>query len=161
MSTEIEVVAYHEAGHALIAVLSGGRVQSVTIEPDDDDGPARTGDTQVRWSRRLSEREFALKAAKVALAGPVAEMLYSGEPLHPGLVPEWAHDWQAAWSAMAVVEPGERPRLQLLERCIGELYRLLDSEPHWSALADVADHLLAHETLEGDDIREIISPWLS
>src|SRR5579863_4685196 len=46
-----ELIAYHEAGHALMAVLLGGKVKQVTIEPDDDDGPARQGDTQVYWRR--------------------------------------------------------------------------------------------------------------
>ncbi len=46
-----EVIAYHEAGHALVAVLLGGKVKQVTIEPDDDDGPDRQGDTQVLWRR--------------------------------------------------------------------------------------------------------------
>lgn len=30
-----ELIAYHEAGHALMAVLLGGKVKQVTIEPDD------------------------------------------------------------------------------------------------------------------------------
>ena len=32
-----EIVAYHEAGHALMALLLGGKVKHATIEPDDDD----------------------------------------------------------------------------------------------------------------------------
>jgi len=34
-----ELIAYHEAGHALMAVLLGGKVQQVTIEPENDEGP--------------------------------------------------------------------------------------------------------------------------
>ena len=34
-----EISAYHEAGHAFVAVYVGARVRSVTIAPDRDDGP--------------------------------------------------------------------------------------------------------------------------
>src|SRR6187401_3483723 len=95
-----ELVAYHEAGHVLLAVLLGARIRSVTIEPDRDDGPERYGDTQILWPRgRWSAREQAEKDVQVALAGPVAEMIHSGDPFHPGFVAEWAADWQAAWMA--------------------------------------------------------------
>lgn len=91
----IELIAYHEAGHALVAYLLGGRVRQVTIEPDHDDGPRRGGDTQVIWRRtRADEVEFAKKSVQVHLAGPVAEMIYSGEPYHPAFIAEWAADWQ-------------------------------------------------------------------
>ena len=74
-----------------MALLLGGKVKHVTIEPDNDDGPDRQGDTQILWRRaRLSDKEFAQIAVQVSLAGPVAEMIYSGDPYHPGLVAEWA-----------------------------------------------------------------------
>ena len=44
-----EISAYHEAGHAFMAIYVGARVRSVTIEPDRDDGPERHADIQVEW----------------------------------------------------------------------------------------------------------------
>ena len=41
-----EVSAYHEAGHAFMAIYLGARVKSVTIELDWDDGPVHHGDVQ-------------------------------------------------------------------------------------------------------------------
>ena len=155
-----EETAYHEAGHALVATLLGGRVISVTIAPDDDDGPRRFGDTQVAWRRSLSERELRERGVQVALGGPVAEMLYTGDPFHPGLVAEWAGDWQSAWELAASLMPDERKRLSYLEDLTRQLHRLLDAEPHWSALAALADNLLAHETLERDEVREIVGEWM-
>ncbi len=156
----MEIHAYHEAGHAYVATLLGGRVTLVSIEPEDDDGPRRSGETRVTWSRKLSDREVCERAIPVALGGPVAEMLYTGDPYHPGCVAEWLQDWQMAWNQAATWLSDERERVHLLERITSELYRQLDSEPHWSAVAALADHLLAHETLEGPEVREILSEWV-
>jgi hypothetical protein len=156
-----ELIAYHEAGHALMALLLGGEVRTVTIEPDRDDGPDRQGDTQVLWRRAgTSDREFAKKAVQVSLAGPVAEMIYSGDPYHPGLVAEWAADWREAWAAAAGLHPDERQRLAYLEQVSIRLYHQLKHDDAWAALAALADHLLAHETLEGEQVAEIVGQWL-
>jgi len=157
----MEITAYHEAGHAFMAMLLGGKVRSVTIEPDNDDGPERFGDTQVIWRKsRYSERELCEYSIQVSLAGPVAEMLYSGDAYHPGLVAEWAHDWQSAWELAKPLFADHRRRLDYLERVTGQLYQLLDSEPNWSAVASLADNLLAHETLEHEEVKEIVGEWL-
>ena len=95
-----EQTAYHEAGHAFMASYLGGQVHTVTITPDRDDGPRRFGDTEVRWElSQYTDRQLRENAVRVALAGPVAEMLYRQEPYHPGLVGEWAADWRLAWEA--------------------------------------------------------------
>ncbi len=156
-----ELTAYHECGHALMAVLLCGEIKQVTIDPDNDDGPERFGDTQILWSRDSGDsKEFARKAVQVCLAGPVAEMVYSGDPWHPGLVAEWAHDWRQAWEAAAVLHADDRKRLAFLERVSVELHRLFKRENVWAALAALADHLLAHETMEGEEVVEIVGQWL-
>lgn len=154
-------IAYHEAGHALMAVLLGGKVRHVTIEPDDDYGPERQGDTQVLWLRSgISVRDFANKTIQVSLAGPVAEMIYTGDPYHPGLVGEWAADWNEAWEAAIAVHPNESKRLQYLEQVSIQLYHRLKEDELWAALASLADHLLAHETLDAEQVEEIVGEWL-
>lgn len=155
-----ELTAYHEAGHAWMAVLSGARVDVVTIDPAWDDGPQRFGDTQVAWQlSHFTERELAEKAVLVALAGPVAEMTYSGDPYHPGFVAEWADDWQNAWQAAAALIPNERLRLRWLEQQVALLREMLDSTHHWAALADIADLLLAHETIGGEEVVQCVRQW--
>jgi len=156
-----ELTAYHEAGHAWMAVLTGARVVSVTIEPDWDDGPERYGDTQVAWQRsRFSERELTESGVLVSLAGPVAEMAYHGDPYHPGFVAEWAEDWRAAWDGAAALLAKPSQRMAYLESETAKLRRLLDQENHWAAVAEIADQLLAHDRLEAEDVAACVRQWL-
>jgi ATP-dependent Zn protease len=37
---------------------------------------------------------------------------------------------------------------------------LLSRDEHWAALAAIADHLLAHETMEGEEVEDIMREWL-
>jgi ATP-dependent Zn protease len=156
-----EVSAYHEAGHALVAISVGARVRSVTIEPDRDDGPRRHAEIQVEWPIvRRADPKQSEKLALVALAGPVAEMLHTGDPYHPGLIAEWAEDWRFAWEAASDSYPDERARLAYLERTTADLHRWLSRDDRWAALAAIVDELLAHETLEGDTVEDIVRQWL-
>jgi hypothetical protein len=155
------LTAYHEAGHAFVAAYAGGRVLRVTIEPDDDDGPRRGGDTQVAWRRgALSEVQWREKLVLVALAGPVAEMVYRGEPFHPALVAEWSSDWRQASEAATPLAPDELRRTRLLEERTVGLHGLLSDDGHWEAVAGIADHLLAHGTLDEEMFAEIVENWL-
>ena len=155
-----DLTAYHEAGHAWMAVWVGARVRAVSIAPELDDRDERFGDTQVEW--RLSEfsaDELAAKSAWVALAGPAAEMAYRSEPYHPGLVAEWAEDWREAWQVVAALRPHERQRMQYLEQQTLQICRLFEDEANWAAVAEIADLLLAHEMLEGEQIEECVNRW--
>lgn len=156
-----DIDAYHEAGHAFMALYVGARVRSVTIDPVRDDGPERHADIQVEWPLdQFTRREFHEKSVLVALAGPVAEMIHSGEAYHPGFVAEWAADWQLAWEAAAPLQPAERQRLAYLEQTTARLHRLLNQDAVWAAVAAITDHLLAHDMLEGEEVEDIVRQWI-
>ena len=156
-----DLSAYHEAGHAFMATRVGARVCSITIEPEWDDGPDRFGDVKIEWPlSAFGPKELCEKMVLVALAGPVAEMIHSGEPYHPGHVGEWASDWAEAWQAAATLHVDERRRLAYLEQTTASLYRTMHRDDHWAALAAIVDSLLAHETLDGEQVAEIVGQWL-
>ena len=93
----METTAYHESGHTFVAYYLGGYVNCVTVDPDFDEGPARSGDVEVYWPTPFSSQRKAVFAqTQVALAGPAAEMVYLGEPWHPAFVKEWKADWETA-----------------------------------------------------------------
>jgi hypothetical protein len=158
--SEEEITAWHEAGHAFVAVYLGGHVQSLSIDPDYDDGPRRSGDVEIHWKMSgMSERELAEKSILVALAGPVAEMIHSGDPFHPATVAEWSQDWSVAWQTAAFIAD-KSIRLAMLEKTTIELHQILAREHHWSAIGAVVDHLLAYECLEGETVHEVIAEWI-
>lgn len=144
-----------------MAILLGARVRLVTIEPDWDDGPERFGEARIAWPlEQFTDRQLCESSILVALAGPVAEMIHTGEPYHPGFVAEWSADWSEAWKAAAALHANERRRLTYLEQTTTQLYQTMKRDDHWAALAAIVDNLLAHETLEGEQVEEIISTWL-
>lgn len=154
-----EWTAYHEAGHALMATLLGGSVHHVTIEPDNDDGPARYGDTLVSWPGFRDPRALLQAEILVLLSGPIAEMLYRGEPLHPGFVPEWAEDWRQAWERAGTFVAEPQRRLRQMEQWLKQLYQEFDRPAFWAAVAALADELLAHETLDQEMVEETVAQW--
>lgn len=155
-----DVTAYHESGHAFVAIAVGAVVHSLSIDPDWDDGPQRYGDVEIEWSAgKYNRQEYIENRVLVALAGPVAEMIYTGDPFHPAMVPEWKVDWENAWSNASEVHAEPQKRMKFLELKSAELYRILSRDINWSAIAVIADHLLAHETLEREQLEEILEDW--
>ena len=156
-----ETTAFHEAGHAFAAVMVGARVISVTIDPDANDLPDRFGDTEVGWDRQqFSDREFAEKFALVSLAGPVAEMIMTGDRWHPALLPEWAGDWNHAMHSAQQLFDDHQRCVQFLERMAVELHQVFSRDDVWSFIGAIVDDLMAHETLEGDQVHDIVDEWL-
>lgn len=153
MIDESELTAYHEAGHCVMAIVMGAEASIASIVPD---GERFYGQVEIRWpGRRTVQQELA-----VVLAGPVAEMIYSGEPYHPGLVAEWAQDWKRAWVLAKRLHAEDIPRLRFLERFVASLHSQLSTESYWAAIAGVSDLLLAHEEIEHEQISDEVAVWL-
>ena len=156
-----EVTSWHEAGHAFVAVYLGGDVQSLSIDPDWDDGPQRFGDTTVHWQAgRFTEQQLRENAVLVCLAGPVVEMLHKGDEFHPATVAEWSQDWRMAWQAADFIL-NQQQRMTFLEQVTKDLYRILSQSNHWAAIGALVDHLLAYEVMEGETVHEIVAEWVS
>jgi hypothetical protein len=151
------LTAYHEAGHALMAVVCGGRIVHVSITPPDDDGLARFGESIVQWPA-APVREIEMAELKVSLAGPIAELTYDGGRVAIGECPEFAADWQRAQLSASELKSG-RQQLALLVATEQELWGFFESENIWAATAAIADLLLAHDTIEHDDVADTWQFW--
>ncbi len=58
------------------------------------------------------------------------------------------------------LHPIERHRLEYLEQVSIQLYHRLKQDDLWAALASLADNLLAHDTLDCEQVEEIVEDWL-
>lgn len=162
MSNELSAVAYHEAGHAVAAVLLGGEVVQVTLEPENDGQlPNREGDVSIRWHHRgLTREDLLRREITVCLAGPAAEMLYAGERPHPSTVRQWRADWEIAWQLAGQFISEQTRRMRMLETLLASLCQMFDRDDCWQAVAETADQLEAFETLEGHQVSEIVYRWV-
>lgn len=158
---EISELAYHEAGHAVVAAWLGAEVVLVTLEPEDDDGPVRDGDTTIRWHRRgLSTSELMIRELMAVLAGPVFEMTYAGIDRHLDRHPPWDADWRLAQGLAAGLANSPAGAAKVIETTLGRIRELADQEPFWQTVAEVADLLEAHESVSGDEVHACLTRWL-
>jgi hypothetical protein len=137
-----------------MAVLCGAHARQATVAPDEEN---LFGKVDIQWQGRPS----LANELSVILAGPVAEMIYSGEPLHPGFVPEWFLDWQQAWAIARPRTTSDLRCLEMLEQIVAKLYRSLASDRVWAAIAAVQDLLSAHDDIVHEQIEYEVRAWLS
>ncbi|KAA5540478.1 cell division protein FtsH [Roseiconus nitratireducens] len=154
--------AYHEAGHAVIGYALGGHIESVGMYAEADEWlPERFGDCHVNWGPMDPHVDWQRQREILTiLAGPVAEMIYRSEKLHPAGFPPWQHDWHWAWQRSATWAPQPGPRRVLLESLIVWLHAHLSRDDCWAAVAAVADELLAHEYLDSDQLADTLAFWI-
>lgn len=151
------LTAYHEAGHAIMAVSYGGRIIHVSIDPPDDDGLKRFGESIVQWPRAAA-KDIEIAELKVSLAGPIAELTYDGARESIANCGEFAADWQQAVLSASRLKP-ERSRGNFLKEMERQVWDFFEDENVWAATCAVADQLLAHETIEHDEVADVWAFW--
>ena len=159
---EDEWTAYHEAGHAVVGFLLGGQIESVGMYAEADDVlPERFGDCRVNWGRVRVDCDWqAQREILTILAGPVAEMIYREEPLHPATYGPWQHDWHWAWQRAARLFAAAEQRMVFLGAAMQSLKDHFADDWCWAAVGAVSDELLAHEYLEADQLIDTLSFWV-
>jgi len=141
-------IAYHEAGHAVLAHFLQVRTVEVSIVAD---GSGRDG-----YTRHHASQMRALDAtarAIISLGGMAAQKLYC---------PRFSDDRggeddeRDAYDAVGHLARTRRETRVLLN-CLGECARALLSKPRlWRAVKAVAEALLAKKTLTGKEVDGII-----
>ncbi len=162
MDDDETLTAYHEAGHAVVGYVLGGRIESISLGGDGSgDLPRRFGDCRVDWGPIDASTDWHLqREIMTLLAGPVAEMIYRGEKLHPALFAPHAEDWRSAFERSEILAQDPQLRTRILEHLILQLHDQMKADDCWAAIAAVADQLLAHEFLDEDQLQETLAFWI-
>lgn len=159
-----DITAYHESGHAVMAVHLGGVVNSMSLRPEStvdwDDAFPRHGDTVVAWPRNVSPKQHAIREAHTALAGPVSETIYTGDNPLEMIHAESAADWHMATQHAMSLFPTQDNAVAFIVDSIDQLNTLLRGDEVWAAVAALADELLVHDQLESEQIHDTVGFWL-
>ena len=158
--TKIESTAYHEAGHAVAAIVQDLVIVSVTIEPDEDSlgsciGPGVFG---YEYAGDRERKRIARDCILVSYAGLQAEKHFNPE------AEEWRsdNDEENAFnmSREFSVLPrgcnyvGDELHCKYLTRLQRKAHRLIIR--HWQSVDAVAKAILKDKTLFHDQIKKII-----
>jgi hypothetical protein len=141
-----DLVSLHEAAHAVVAHMLGGHVRLVTIESEEE---GHEGHSEIAWPRSTPE-ELAALSARVALAGPLAELAHRGQDVleDPDVVASWEQDWREVTRAADLVEATLERREARIQTWMAEVRDLLEDPGIAERIARVADALSAHGTLD-------------
>ena len=138
--------AYHEAGHAVVALILGRPVQRVSILPDSQRlGVCEFGKGVVRPSEDWLEKEIL-----ISLGGIAAEARFTGNYGWDGA----AHDFQYV-HRLAVQRAGPRRAGRHLRRLLAKVEHLLADEGHWRAVELIVAELLCCGEISGRTARHL------
>jgi plasmid stabilization system protein ParE len=133
--------AYHEAGHAVMALALGRHVQRVSVLPNQQ----RLGHCEFKKGAFRPTKDALEAEVLILLGGLAAEARQTGE-----------YGWEAAsrdlrgvreLTELRAVTPRQVERLE--RRLLDKTEHLLDQPGVWSAVERIADELLRCTTLSG------------
>lgn len=146
VSPDVTATAYHEAGHAVVALALGRAVQRVSILP----GHAWLGRCEFQKGRVRPLEDWLEREILISLAGAAAEARHTG-----------AYAWDGASAdlravrRLAVQRAGERQAERLERRLLAKVEHLLNQAGHWQAVELIAVELLRRETISGRAVRHL------
>ena len=143
-----EATAYHEAGHAIVALVLGRPIERVTIQGN----ALRLGQVQMSNRRGTPIKDEVEVQALILLAGVVSEARRTG-----------VYNWRGAQQDMQGVRrlarfraSSEKQEERLQQRWLDKAEYLLDDEPTWQAVTEVARVLLEKKSLSGRAVAQIL-----
>jgi ATP-dependent Zn protease len=146
MSTPDAATAYHEAGHAVVALALGRPVHGVSILANRD----RLGQCEFRKGVYRPSEDWVEREILIALGGIAAEAIHSG-----------AYGWAEADRDLRYVRDlteqraGRRQAERLERRLLAKTEHLLAKPAHWRAVESIAAELLRRGEISGRAVRDL------
>ena len=141
-----EATAYHEAGHAVLALALGRPVDGVSILAASD----RLGSCAFRKPVFRPTEDWLEREILISLAGLAAEARHTGAYAWDGAARDVRHA-----HALAVQRAGARQAERLQRRLLAKAEHLLAQEVNWQAIEWIAAELLRLGRISGRAARHL------
>ena len=141
-----EVTAYHEAGHAVVALALGRPVHRVSVLPNRD----RLGQCEFRKAVFRPTEDWVEREILISLAGMAAEARHTG-----------TYGWDEAERDLRYVRrlvlqrSSERQAERVERRMLAKVEHLLADDGHWRAVELIAAELMKHGVISGRAARHL------
>lgn len=147
-STEVEIAtAYHEAGHAVVALALRCPVERVSILPNQ----VRLGQCKVKKGVHGPLKDAVETEILILFGGLCAEARHTGD-----------YDWNAAGHDLQTIRgliqsrpSGPRQIDRYERRLMDKAEHLLDQPGLWTAVERIAEELLRNTTMSGRAARNL------
>lgn len=137
--------AYHEAGHAVVALALGRPVQKLSIKPAE----RWLGRCEFHKGRFAAYKDLKEAQILILLAGLAAEARHTGRYGWDGA----AHDLDVVRSLLGTRAGDDRRAERLESRLLDKTEHLLDRPELWLAVEQIAAELLRRTTISGRTAR--------
>ncbi|QEG24997.1 cell division protein FtsH [Mariniblastus fucicola] len=146
--------AYHEAGHAVMAVSLGRTIQKATIVPAKiQTGGVRLGAVKLQQGRSKATQDWLEDEVLILFAGMVAESQFTGSYCQRGA----ASDLRAIDQLLGTRANTERQLEKLHRRLLDKTEYILGDEVHEKAIQLVAEQLIEHQTIKGRLVKHFLN----
>jgi len=152
-TSQLKLIAIHEASHAVVGHVLGMRITGVTIKPD--------GDTVGKCLADKSDG--SLRSAVWAASGPAGEFLFLKSVGESQDMSGSARDWQSLENAIAEVLPevkGAISRGELMQHpaAIAAMEDAAELVVQYGdEIEHIANYLITRKTLHRDDIQTLLN----
>lgn len=151
---ETIATAYHEAGHAVMAVVLGRNIEKATIvAANRHTGGMRLGVVKMQSSRSKATQDWLEDEVLILFAGMVAEAQYTGKYC-PGSA---MSDLRAIQRLLDSRANTQRQLEKLHRRLLDKTEYLLNDDVHRLAIHDVAQQLLEQQTIKGRTVKHLLN----
>ncbi len=137
----LRATAFHEAGHAVMALSLGRIVLQVSIIPSK----TKLGECQLQKGRSKPTKDALEDDILILYAGMAAEAMLTGEYHLPGA----AQDLKFIRKLISQRAGGAKQIERLERRLLAKTENILSDSATWKAVEKIAEALLDEETISG------------
>lgn len=135
------LTAYHEAGHAVMALLMGRSVQKVSIIPSQN----KLGVCTIQKGRAKQVQDKLEAEVLILLAGMAAEGRKSGKYNVQGAGQDLKQVEKLAMSRAGNIKAAQK----FFHKMLDKTQHLLSDKTTWKAVKVIAAELIEHESISG------------